>query len=115
MLTGYKHVKFLRNKRPEPTVEMNPATAKKYGLEEGNWITIETHKGKIRQKLVFDPEMDERLVFASFGWWFPEKGFKSLYGFEEANINILTDAEPPYDGETGAAELGGIPCRVYKG
>jgi hypothetical protein len=64
---------------------------------------------------VFDPEMDERLVFASFGWWFPEKGFKSLYGFEEANINILTDAEPPYDGETGAAELGGIPCRVYKG
>lgn len=115
MLTGYKHVKFLRNRRPEPTVELNPVTAKKYGLNEGDLITIETHKGKIRQKLVFDPEMDERLVFASFGWWFPEKGIKNLYGYEEANINILTDADPPYDGETGAVEFGGIPCRVYKG
>ena len=115
MLTGYKNVKFMRERRPEPTVELNPATAKKYGLQEGDWITIETHKGKIKQKLVLDPSLDERLVFASFGWWFPEEGSKTLYGFEESNINVLTDADPPYDGETGAPELGGIPCRVYKG
>lgn len=114
MLTGYKHVKFMRERRPEPTVELNPKTARKLGLEEGDWVIIETYKGKIRQKLVLDPNMDERLVFASFGWWFPEKGIKNLYAFEESNINVLTDAEPPYDGETGAAELGGIPCRVYK-
>lgn len=114
MLTGYKNVKFMRERRPEPTVELSPVTAKKYGLHEGDWVTIETHKGKIRQKLVLDPAMDERLVFASFGWWFPEKGRETLYGYEESNINVLTDADPPYDGETGAPELGGIPCKVYK-
>ncbi len=114
MLTGYKHVKFMRERRPEPTVELNPNTARRLGLKEGDWVVIETHKGKIRQKLVLDPAMDERLVFASFGWWFPEKGRETLYALEESNINMLTDADPPYDGETGAADLGGIPCKVYK-
>jgi len=37
-----------------------------------------------------------------------------LFGYEESNINILTDAEPPYDSETGSVELANIPCRVYK-
>lgn len=113
MLTGYKHVKFLRERRPEPTVDLNPNTAKQLGLTEGDWVLIETHKGRIKQKLCLDPNLDERLVFASFGWWFPERK-DNLFAYEESNINVLTDAEPPYDGETGAAELGGIPCRVYK-
>jgi len=113
MMSSYRHVKFLRQRRPEPTVDLNPKTAQKYGLEEGNWIWIETHKGRIKQKLRLDPSLDERLVYASFGWWFPEKS-SYLFGYEESNINVLTDAEPPYDMETGSVELANIPCRVYK-
>ncbi|MBK7551206.1 MAG: molybdopterin-dependent oxidoreductase [Syntrophaceae bacterium] len=113
MMSSYRHVKFLRQRRPEPTVDLNPNTAKKYGLEEGDWIWIESHKGRIKQKLRLDPALDERLVYASFGWWFPEKN-SYLFGYEESNINILTDAEPPYDMETGSVELANIPCRVYK-
>jgi len=113
MMSSYRHVQFLRQRRPEPTVDLHPDTARKYGLEEGDWIWIETHKGRIRQKLRLDPNLDRRLVYASFGWWFPEKNSR-LFGYEESNINILTDAEPPYDRETGSVELVNIPCRVYK-
>jgi anaerobic selenocysteine-containing dehydrogenase len=113
MMSSYHCVKFLREKRKEPTVDLHPNTAKKYGLKEGEWIYIETHKGRIKQKLRLDRDLDERLVYASFGWYFPEKN-SYLFGYEESNINILTDAEPPYDVETGSAELANIPCRVYK-
>ena len=113
MLTGYKNVSFLRNKRPEPTVELNPATAEKLGLMAGDWVYIETKKGKIKQKLCLDPDLDPRLVYASFGWWFPEDT-QDLYQHRKSNINVLTESDPPHDPETGSVELGGIPCRVYK-
>jgi len=113
MLTGYKHVAFLRRMKSQPTVKLNPKTAKKLGLNEGDWVYIETRKGKIKQILSLDPDLDPRLVYASFGWWFPEDP-KDLYQFRKSNINVLTESDPPYDPVTGSVELSGIPCRVYK-
>ena len=65
------------------------------------------------QKLALDPELDPKLVYASFGWWFPEDP-EDHYQFRKSNINVLIRNDPPYEPATGAAELGGIPCRVYK-
>jgi len=113
MLTGYKQVSSLRKMRPHPTVDLHPDTAAEYGLQEGDWIYIESRKGRIKQKLAFDPDLDRRLVFASFGWYFPESP-EGNYGYRQSNINVLTDIDPPYENMTGAIELGGIPCRVYK-
>jgi anaerobic selenocysteine-containing dehydrogenase len=113
MLTGYKHVAYSRNIKPEPTVELNPETAREAGLEEGDMVYIETKKGRIEQKLVLDPDLDPRVIFASFGWWFPEET-SDLYQFRRANVNLLIDSEPPYDDLVGAVELRGIPCKVYK-
>jgi anaerobic selenocysteine-containing dehydrogenase len=113
MNNGYKHVKMARAMRPFPTVDMNPETAKKFGLEEDQWIYIETQNGRIKQILKLDPYLDPRLVFPSMGWWFPEEP-EEQFQFRKSNINILTNSEPPYDPEVGAVELGAIPCRVYK-
>ena len=114
MLTGYKQIDFLRSKKPQPTMELNPATAEKLGLKEGEWVYIETEKGKIKQILSLDPDLDPRLVYASFGWWFPEDSGE-LYQFRKSNINVLTESAAPFDPVTGSVELGGIPCKVYKG
>jgi anaerobic selenocysteine-containing dehydrogenase len=113
MLTGYKHVKYARKLKPQPTVDLNPETAKKFGLEEGDWIYIETKKGKVKQILKLDPNLNPNLVYPSWGWWFPEEP-EDLFQFRKANINVLTQSEPPYDPETGSVELGAIPCKVYK-
>jgi len=111
MLTGYKQVPSLRNMKPEPIVEMHPETARNLGLKEGEWAYIETPKGKVKQRLAFNPDLDPRIVVVSFGWWFPEDRLK-LFGWDKSNINILTRSEPPYDPGIGTVDLRGIPCRV---
>jgi anaerobic selenocysteine-containing dehydrogenase len=112
MLSGFKHVASLRIVRPDPMVEMHPETAKRLGLEEGKWVTIETKEGRIKQRLSLNRSMDPRVVMAAFGWWFPEQA-ESGYGWSGSNINMLTPSGPDYDPSTGGVSLRGIPCRVY--
>jgi len=114
MLTGYKMIASLRNMKPEPMVELNPVTAEKSGLKDGDMAYIETEKGRIMQRLCLNPDLDPRVVFAAFGWWFPEEGESNLYGWRKSNINVLIESEPPYEVTTGTKQLRGIPCRVYK-
>ncbi len=112
-LTGYKHVAGLRKITPDPVVEIHPETAKKVGIKEGEWIYIETKKGRIKQKLSLNPDLDPRVVFAAFGWWFPEEP-GDMYQFRKSNINVLTESDPPYDPHLGSIEFRGVPCRVYR-
>lgn len=111
-LTGFKHIPSMRRRKPEPTLEMNHETAQSLGLTEGQMVSIESKKGRITQKLTLDKDLDPRVVYASFGWWFPEEP-ANLYEWDKANVNILLDntQEEP---ATGSVELRGIPCRVYE-
>ena len=113
MLTGYKHVEQARKHKRQPTVEVHPEVAEKLGLKEGEWVYIETKKGRIKQQLVLDRDLDPRVVFVSYGWWFPEEP-EDLFQFRKSNINVLTDGDPPYETMVGAPELRGIPCRLSK-
>ena len=92
---------------------MNPETAKALGLEDGDLVWMETKKGRIKQRLVLDPGMDARVLFADFGWWFPEDPSGQL-GWDWGNINILTSYDEPVDPAVGVMILRGVPCRVYK-
>lgn len=49
---------------------------------------------------------------AAFGWWDTEAE-DNEYDWRKSNINILTDADPPYDPGTGSVQLRGIPVRVF--
>jgi len=113
VLSAYKHIAALRTIRPQPTVELNPQTAKKYGLEDGDWVNIETENGKCTQKLTLTPSLHPGVALASFGWWFPEDGASTQYGWKRANLNMLTEYEN-VSKECGSPWMRGIPCRVYK-
>jgi anaerobic selenocysteine-containing dehydrogenase len=97
--------------RPEPLVELHPDTAQELGLEDGEWVCIETAMGRVKQRLSLNPDIDPRVVVAAFGWWFPEQA-DSNYGWRESNINMLTASGPDYDPSTGGIAIRGIPCRV---
>ena len=112
-LSGYRQISYLRKITPEPLVELNPETAGRAGLKEGDWIYIETPKGRIKQKLALDPDLDPRVVFAAFGWYFPEKS-TNLFEWDQSNLNMLTENSAPHDPAVGSVELRGISCRVYK-
>jgi anaerobic selenocysteine-containing dehydrogenase len=111
MMSGFKHVASMRIVRPDPIVELHPDTAAKYGLQEGQWVFIETQVGKIKQRLSLNRSLHSRVVMAAFGWWFPERD-EPGYGWSESNINMLIPNGPDYDPSTGGVTLRGIPCRV---
>ncbi|MEQ8201000.1 MAG: molybdopterin-dependent oxidoreductase [Syntrophomonadaceae bacterium] len=106
MLSGYRAVEELRAKEPYPLVYMNPDTAKEFGLENGDWIYIETYNGRIRQKLAVQADMHPKVVNVEFGW--------GDFGYPDANNNILTDYRRPWDNDTGCVTLRGLGCKVYK-
>jgi len=113
MLTGFKMIDSLRRLTPVAVVRLNPQTAEELGMKDGDWICIETKKGRITQKLLVDPDTDPRVVNAAWGWWYPEMGVETGYGWKKSNFNILTGYEqiaPP----VGTPELKGIPCRICK-
>ena len=111
-LTGFKQLASGQRRKREPTLEMHPDTAGDLGLEAGQWVRIETRNGRIEQKLDLDPDLDPKVVYASFGWWFPEKP-ENLFEWDRSNVNILFDTQSE-EPATGTVEVRGIPCRVSK-
>jgi anaerobic selenocysteine-containing dehydrogenase len=127
LITGGRHLPYfhsehrqvdsLRKQHPHPITQINPETAGKLGIGDGDWVWIETLRGRVRQKCRLDKGIDPRVVHAQHGWWFPELPGEEpwLHGVWESNINVVTDDEPDHCNPIN----GGWPlrtglCRVYK-
>ena len=117
-LPGFFHsenrqVPWLRELHREPVVEIHPETAEKEGIKEGAWVVIESPRGKVRQRAKFFEGMDPRIVSAEHAWWFPEKRDPG-HGWDESNINILTDnAYESCDPAMGATHVRTLLCKIY--
>jgi anaerobic selenocysteine-containing dehydrogenase len=112
--SGGRQIPSLRALHPEPVAIIHPETAKGLGINDGDRIRIETKNGGIVQRAVFNGEVDPLSVAVDFAWWFPERGEATLFGWEEANLNMLIGDDPPYGRELGTPNLRGIPCRIAK-
>ena len=111
-ISNNRQIKSLRRREPFPQVHMHPDTGAAHGIAEGDWVWIESPRGRITQKAKFHPEMDERVVSCDFGWWYPEAGAPG-YGWEESNANILTWGDGPYDSFLGSYQFRGLLCKIY--
>ena len=111
---SHRSMPGLRKLSPEPLTELNPETAAGLGLNQGDMVYIETPRGRIRQRLRLNADLDPRAVIVAHGWWFPERGPTDLYSWQEANLNLLTDSSPPHDPAMGLPNLRGLMCKVYK-
>jgi anaerobic selenocysteine-containing dehydrogenase len=109
-----RQIDSLRSLRPEPVVNIHPETAAQLGIKENDMVYIETKRGRIKQRAALTDWLDPRVIVVDDAWWFPEKGLAELYGWAEANSNILTSNQPPYSPELGTTNLRGIFCKVYK-
>jgi anaerobic selenocysteine-containing dehydrogenase len=112
--SAYRNIPSLRKLSPHPLLLIHPETALRSGIQEGDWVAVETQRGSIRQKAKLDGEIDPRMIVLSFGWWFPERKDLELCGWKESNLNVLTDNSPPYEPAIGSIPLRAIPCRIYK-
>lgn len=109
-----RYIESLRKRKPGPQVIMHPATASELNIAEGDTVFIENKRGRIRQEATLNDTIAPQVISTTHGWWFPEREDLPLYGWDEANINMLTDDAPPYSPEMGSPKMKGFLCKVYK-
>ena len=109
--SSYRWLRPLREKRPQPKVELHPQTAEKLGIKHGDAVIIETGKGKITQIAHLTDAIHPRVINSAYGWWFPEAKPDSQYDWETSNFNILTSMEK-LGKAFGTPNLKGIGCRI---
>jgi anaerobic selenocysteine-containing dehydrogenase len=112
--SAYRNIPSLRKLSPDPLLLIHPETASQSGIEDGDWVAIETEMGSIRQKAKLINDIDPRVIVLSFGWWYPERNDLELSGWKESNLNVLTNNNPPYEPAIGSTPLRAIPCRIHR-
>jgi len=112
-ISNGRQVKSLRKTAEFPLVSINPETAAQHDIAQGDWVWIESPRGKITQKATLKPELDPRVINCEMGWWYPEAGAPG-YGWDESNANVLTSGNIPRDPFNGAYQLRAILCNISK-
>jgi anaerobic selenocysteine-containing dehydrogenase len=110
-------IQELRFLRHEPYMDINPATAAELSIQDGDWVWIETRRGRIKQKANLTQAVHPRVVVTQRGWWYPERDMRDpeLGGYLESNTNVLTStADEDCDPLSGTWANRGLLCRVYK-
>ncbi|MCC6948422.1 MAG: molybdopterin-dependent oxidoreductase [Bradyrhizobiaceae bacterium] len=109
----HRQLANLRRAHRDPVAEIHPDTAARYGIAKGDWMWIETRRGRMRQRAKLTRGIDPRVINAQHGWWFPDEPGPE-YGVWKSNANLLTDNTPPYDPAMGTYQLRGLLCKVGK-
>ena len=112
----HRQIKVFRKRRPDPRIQVNPETARSLGINDGDWVWIETPRGKVKQKCTYFEGISPKVVHAEHGWWFPEEPGEepSLHGLWKSNINVVTDDDPDRcDPMNGGWPLRTGLCRIY--
>lgn len=107
-----RQIRPLRRANPDPLVEINPSTAASLGIEEGDWVRIETPEASVRMRAKLFDGVAPDVVSAQHGWWFPEEETPE-YGWKKSSANLLF-GDTEYDPDTGSEPLRSSLCRVLK-
>jgi len=109
----YRQVPWLRERQPYPIVQIHPETAGSLGIKNGDWVWIETPRGKIKQVAEVFAGIDPGVVVAQASWWYPEDPGPD-HGIWKSSANVLTRNDPPFDPAMGSATFRALLCKIYK-
>ncbi|MBN2242640.1 MAG: molybdopterin-dependent oxidoreductase [Acidobacteria bacterium] len=110
--TEMRMIPWLREIRPHPICEIHPETAARHGITDGQWIWIESPRGRIRQKAKITDSLLPDVIAAEHGWWYPEMKDPG-HGWEISNSNVITDnAFETCDANMGATNLRVCLCSI---
>jgi len=113
LLSSYRWVKRLREKRPHPRLEIHPQTAAARHIVDGDGVVIRTRYGEIVQRAKVTDRIHPRVVSADLGWWFPEGDAKEQFEWRRSNFNMLTSIDK-LGKEFGTPNIKNLPCQVEK-
>ncbi len=111
-LSQYRNIPWLRSFMKDPTMQIHPDTAARYGIEDGDWAWIESPRGKIKQRVRCFPGIHPGVVMATANCFYPEDPGPD-HGLTRSNPNVLTSNEH-FDPMYGSPDLTCLLCRVSK-
>ena len=108
----HRQLPWCREQWPVPRVEINPADAVELGVEQGDWVWIETERGKVRQVVDLYYGIRPGTINCEHQWWLPEF-HGATKGFDLISINCLVnkDLRDPLCGSSYARAYN---VKVYK-
>jgi len=96
-----RNVPYLREVMPDPVLQIHTYTAAARGIENGDWVVVESPHGSLRLKAEINQGIRPDTVMALNGWWqgceeLHKSAFKPLGG---ANTNSMysTDRQRAWD------------------
>lgn len=95
-----RNIPSLRQRIPEPIVEINPVTAEVYGLADGDMAFVENDRAKVEIMVKVTDTIMPGVIHIQHGW-------------EEANVNYLTNNFSE-DVVTGYPVMKGLLCNIRK-
>ena len=101
----------LRRSAPEPSADIHPETARRFGVKNKEWMIVETPHGAVKVKARVSPNVVPGIVCCQHGWWQDCKELElpgyNPYDARGANAATLvgTDLADPVSGS--------LPHRSY--
>ncbi|MFC2017783.1 molybdopterin-dependent oxidoreductase [Chloroflexota bacterium] len=112
----WHQIDSVRKRHPNPLVQIHPVTAEKHGISQGDWVWIETIRGKVKQKAELFDGIAPNVIHAEHAWSIPEvPATEQLHGVFDVNINVNMNDDPDVCNQiTGGWPLKTALCKVYK-
>ena len=92
----YNDLPYLRELGPYPWVRINPATAKKYGISDGDWMKVESPHGWVKMTAVYFEGIAPEVLMSKRGWWqsCDELGLPAYSPFDGGSeVNVLYNSD----------------------
>ena len=90
----HRQLPWCRELWPVPRIEINPEDAERIGVEQGDWVWIETKERKIREVVDLYHGIAPGVVNLEHQWWFPELK-QADKGFALCGVQLLAGQGRP--------------------
>ena len=103
----FRNIKALRQREPDPTIEIHPETAAKENIFDGGWVLVSANGRSTRFRARITNGIAPGIVCVSSNWWYPELPF--VDSWQRSNVNFLT-VNVDENEEMGSSNFRGINC-----
>lgn len=112
----HRMIPWLREKMPDPLVEIHPDTAKAYGVGDGEWVYLENDMGRVKRKARITRRVKPHHVHTMHGWWMPELDGRAptLFGVWDYQINKIIPGPQCSKSGFGGGQYKTTLCKITK-
>lgn len=111
----HRQIPHLRAMHPDAVLEINPETAKRFGVDEGDWVWLENQYGRCKRKVVITEALLDGVGSTDHAWWLPEapgEAEDGLFGLWDMAVGQLI---PYIPGKYGfGSNYKSLLAKIYK-